>query len=160
MSPCHGPLSRCGPRRTRASCAEPALQGRGQEARSIQKELDVYNELLPDAGELAATLLVEITEESRIQTELDRLIGITRGDKLCLDIDGKRVFARFLPGQSRDDRMAAVQYMRFPVGRDGAMRTLLESAAAGVILRVNHPSYVHEAELSPGTRREIAQDID
>lgn len=127
---------------------------------AIQKELDVYNELLPDAGELAATLLVEITEESRIQTELDRLIGITRGDKLCLDIDGKRVFARFLPGQSRDDRMAAVQYMRFPVGRDGAMRTLLESAAAGVILRVNHPSYVHEAELSPGTRREIAQDID
>src|SRR5438132_12376841 len=41
---------------------------------AIQQEIDVYNELLPDGGELAATLFVEITEESRVQAELDRLI--------------------------------------------------------------------------------------
>ena len=33
----------------------------------IQDELNVYNELLPDAGELAATLFVEVTEQSKIR---------------------------------------------------------------------------------------------
>jgi hypothetical protein len=85
----------------------------------VQQEIDVYNELLPDAGEVAATLLVEITEEARIQPELDRLIGLTTGRHLFLDVGGRRVDARFLEGQSRSDRIAAVQYLRFAAPRPG-----------------------------------------
>lgn len=127
---------------------------------AVQHELDVYNELLPDAGELAATLLVEITEEGRIQAELDRLVGLTKGDDLWLDMDGKRVFARFLEGQSRDDRMAAVQYLRFPVARGEATRAQLESGATRVTLCLYHPSYRARTELSMETRREIAPDLE
>ena len=85
---------------------------------AVQQEIDVYNELLPDAGELSATLLVEITEEARIQPQLDRLLGLSSGRHLWLELNGRKVFARFLEGQGREDRIAAVQYLRFPVGTD------------------------------------------
>src|SRR5512147_2605136 len=71
---------------------------------AVQQEIDVYNELLPDAGELAATLLVEIDDAERVREELDRLIGLTDGTHLWIEIGGRRVFARFLGGQSREDR--------------------------------------------------------
>src|ERR1700760_4849228 len=41
----------------------------------IQGEIDVYNMILPDEGQLAATLLIEITEEVEIERTLQRLVG-------------------------------------------------------------------------------------
>jgi hypothetical protein len=126
---------------------------------AVQQEIDVYNELLPDAGELAATLLIEITEERRIQPELDRLIGLTDGRHLLLELGERRVFARFLEGQSREDRIAAVQYLRFPVGGDAAARGALLDARVPAVVRVTHPGYAASAELPMETRRELARDL-
>ena len=126
---------------------------------AVQHEIDVYNELLPDEGELAATLLVEITEEARVQPELDRLVGLSSGRHLWLELNGRRVFARFLEGQGREDRIAAVQYLRFPVGTDPADRDALASGPSPVILHVDHPGVRASAALSPGTRAEIARDL-
>ncbi len=126
---------------------------------AIQQELDVYNELLPDAGELAATLLVEITDVDRVKDELDKLLGLASGEHLWLEIAGRRVFARFLGGQSREDRIAAVQYLRFPVGSDPAVRAALESGPLPVVLHLAHPHVRASALLSPETRRELARDL-
>lgn len=126
---------------------------------AIQQEIDVYNELLPDAGELSATLLVEITEEARIQPQLDRLIGLSSGRHLWLELNGRKVFARFLEGQGREDRIAAVQYMRFPIGTNPADELALAAGAAPVVARVDHPGYRASAVLSPETRAEIARDL-
>ncbi|MGE5345246.1 MAG: DUF3501 family protein [Acidithiobacillales bacterium] len=126
---------------------------------AVQQEIDVYNELLPDAGEVAATLLVEITEEERIQPELDRLIGLTSGRYLFMDVGGRRVDARFLEGQSRSDRIAAVQYVRFPLGGDIAAREALSDPRIPVSLRIDHPNYRASAGLSIETRRELARDL-
>jgi hypothetical protein len=125
----------------------------------VQQELDVYNELLPDAGEIAATLLVEITDVDRVKDELDKLLGLTSGEHLWLELAGRRVFARFLGGQSREDRIAAVQYVRFPVGNDGAARAALESGPLPVVLHVAHPHVRASALLPPETRRELARDL-
>jgi hypothetical protein len=126
---------------------------------AVQQELDVYNELLPEPGELAATLLIEITDVDRVKDELDKLIGLTSGEHLWLEIDGRRVFARFLGGQSREDRIAAVQYVRFPVGSDAAVRAALESGPLPVILHVAHPHVRASALLPPATRSELARDL-
>ena len=126
---------------------------------AVQHEIDVYNELLPDAGELAATLLVEITDESRVKEELDRLIGLTDGPHLFLEVAGRKVFARFLGGQSREDRIAAVQYLRFPVGDDASTRASLVSGPLPVVLHVVHPHLRASALLPAETRRELAQDL-
>jgi len=128
-------------------------------AEAVQREIDVYNELLPDAGELSATLLVEITEEARVQPELDRLIGLSSGRHLWLELNGRKVFARFLEGQGREDRIAAVQYLRFPIGTDPRDRDALTVGPAPVILHVDHPGFRASASLSPETRAEIARDL-
>lgn len=126
---------------------------------ALQNEIDVYNELLPDAGELAATLLVEITDVDLVKGELDRLIGLASGEHLWLEIGGRPVFARFLGGQSREDRIAAVQYLRFPVGGDPGVRAALESGSLPVVLHVVHPHVRASALLSADTRRELARDL-
>ncbi len=126
---------------------------------AIQQELDVYNELLPDAGELSATLLVEITEEARIQPHLDRLIGLSSGRHVWLELNGRKVFARFLEGQGREDRIAAVQYLRLPIGTDPADARALAAGAAPVVVHVEHPGYRASAVLSAETRAEIARDL-
>src|SRR5215471_3237495 len=41
----------------------------------IADEIAVYNSLLPDAGQLSATLFVEITEQKNIRPMLHRLVG-------------------------------------------------------------------------------------
>ncbi len=126
---------------------------------AVQQELDVYNELVPDRGELSATLLVEIVEERLIQPELDKLIGIADGTHLWLELNGRKVFARFLEGQSRADRVAAVQYVRFPVGDDPGDRDALASGGVPVLLFVDHPNYRASAGLPPETRSAIARDL-
>jgi hypothetical protein len=126
---------------------------------AVQREIDVYNELLPDAGELSATLLVEITEEARVQADLDRLIGLSSGRHLWLELNGRKVFARFLVGQGREDRIAAVQYLRFPIGTDPRDRDALSAGPAPVVLHVDHPGYRASCALSRETRDEIARDL-
>jgi hypothetical protein len=126
---------------------------------AVQQEIDVYNELLPDPGEVAATLMIEITEERRIQPELDRLIGLSSGRHLWIDLGERRIFARFLEGQGREDRISAVQFLRFPLGSDAATRQALEEGRIPALLRVAHPTYEAAAELPLTTRLELARDL-
>ena len=124
---------------------------------AIQQEIDVYNELLPDAGELSATLLVEITEEARIQPQLDRLIGLSSGRHVWLELDGRRVFARFLEGQGREDRIAAVQYLRFAVPKP--LQQALANSRVPALIVVDHPDYRAQSDLAPEVRRELLTDL-
>ena len=128
-------------------------------AEAVQQEIDVYNDLVPAPGELSATLLVEITEETHIQPRLDGLVGLSSGRHVWLELNGRKIFARFLEGQGREDRIAAVQYLRFPIGTNPLDRQALASGPAPVILRVDHPGYRASAVLSPLVRAEIAEDL-
>ena len=74
-----------------------------RDARLLQHELDVYNELLPGEDSLSATLFIEITEVAAIRPELDRLIGIDERLALILGSGeaALRVPARFDASSSR-----------------------------------------------------------
>jgi hypothetical protein len=85
----------------------------------VQHELDVYNELLPGPGEVAATLFIEITDQERIQTILDGFIGLDEPGRLRMSVGEASFPARFAPGQSREDRISAVHYIRFGLGAEG-----------------------------------------
>ena len=130
----------------------------GEPAR-VQHELDVYNELMPREGELSATLFVEITEPGRIRAELDRLVGIDEHVALALgEGDGARVVpARFDDKQFEEDRISAVQYIRFPL--DAQAAAALADAATRAAVRITHPVYRHEAELPPGLRASLVAGL-
>ncbi len=125
---------------------------------AVQAEIDVYNELLPGPGEVAATLFIEIPREGDIQKALDALIGMDDGKSVWLEIGGSRIYARFLEGQGRADRIAAVQYVRFPVGGAG-MRDALLNPSVPVAVVVEHPGYRARADVTAETRRELAADL-
>jgi len=78
----------------------------------ILHELETYNELLGGAGELAATLLIEIDDPLRRAELLPRWLDLPRRIYVALP-DGERAFARVDERQIDDERVSAVQYLRF-----------------------------------------------
>src|SRR5262245_52325694 len=125
----------------------------------VQDEIDVYNELLPAPGELSATLMIEIEDKERIKPELDRFMGIDGGDHVWLQIGrgdaSWAVAGLFEAGHSKEDKLAAVHFVRFAVP-PAASAALAAGPAA---IAVEHPNYRARAELSAELRAALAEDL-
>jgi hypothetical protein len=122
----------------------------------VQDEIDVYNELIPGPGELSATMMIEIEDKSQIQPVLDGLMGIDSGEHVWLQIG--REFAipgRFEAGHSKEDKIAAVHFVRFalpPAARHAFGRDT-------VALVVEHPNYRARTELPAEARTALLEDL-
>jgi hypothetical protein len=129
------------------------------EPERVQYELDVYNELMPGERELSATLFVEITEPGRIRSELDRLIGIDEHVALVLgtSADQRALHARFDAKQLEEDRISAVQYIRFALGDTDV--TALADPTRYSAIRISHPYYGHEAALPAEVRESLVAGL-
>ena len=121
----------------------------------IMDEIAVYNELVPGANELSATLMIEIPETKQIRAELDRLIGID--EHVSLEIGGERVRATFDSKQFESDRISAVQYVRFPLGPTLACKFC--DRKVEVVLRVDHPNYRASTPVSGESRESLIGDL-
>jgi len=126
-------------------------------AEKIQGELDVYNELMPAERELSATLFIEITEAQEIRPELDRLVGIDEHVSLELGDDAERIPARFDAKQMEEDRISAVQYIRFPF-EPAQVERLCDFAQAARVC-VDHPNYTCRAEIPREVRESLIADL-
>jgi hypothetical protein len=122
----------------------------------IQTELDIYNPLIPDPGNLVATLFIELTSDADLREWLPRLVGIERS--VVLGFGGHEVRCR--PDEdheqqlTRDDVTASVHYVRFEL-----TPAEVEAWADPVELRVDHPEYPHSVVLEPPTVAELASDL-
>ena len=130
-----------------------------QDAR-IQDEVDAYNALLPDAGELSATLFIEIPgiatfTAAETRAAVNRFQGLDK-DAVFLVIGTHRTPARFEGGHSKEEKMAAVQYLRFPLSAE-SRQALLEGAPSRLV--VEHPRYKAEAEIGDATRSSLSEDL-
>ena len=123
----------------------------------IQQELDAYNPLIPEQGQLRATLFIELTSDEAIREWLPKLVGIENavvlrlpnGDEVRCAVD-----ARHAAQLTRDDVTAAVHYITFeltPAQRD--------SFRDGVVVAIDHPEYTEQTELLTTTLRELATDL-
>lgn len=131
------------------------------EAARIQEELDAYAPLLPGQGELSATLFIEIPglaalSNDQVRAAVNRFQGLDR-DAVRLEVAGLSSPARFEGGHSKEEKMAAVQYLRFPIGQE--MRAALADTSRPARLLVEHPNYQAEAALSPELREQLAADL-
>lgn len=122
---------------------------------AVRGELAVYNALLPAAGQLSATLLIEITEQERIAERLLEFLGID--ECVVLAVGGERVAAEFEPGRSRADKLSAVQYVRFSL--PPAAREAFVDPAVPVRLAVEHPRYRHATTIDGAVRAALAEDL-
>lgn len=121
------------------------------EPSKIQNELDVYNALLPAAGELSATLLIEITEEATMKHWLDQFMGLDHGEKVAIVAGGERVFGEFEGGHSHDTKISAVHFVRFRP--TASMQPAIADLRQPVMLTVDHGEY-HAQAAVPGSMRE------
>ncbi|HXV37427.1 MAG TPA: DUF3501 family protein [Myxococcota bacterium] len=125
----------------------------------IQHELDTYNELMPADRELSATLFIEITDAARIRPELDRLIGVDEHVSLLIGESPAEIAiqARFDPKQLEEDRISAVQYIKFPFD-ETAVRAFCDRTLHAR-LRIDHPNYAREVEIPAETRSCLIRDL-
>ncbi|HVV87032.1 MAG TPA: DUF3501 family protein [Kofleriaceae bacterium] len=120
----------------------------------IAAELEVYNEMMPTADSLSATLFVELPADADPYVELRKLVGLDEHVSLVLGAHAIR--AAFEPGRSTDDKISAVQYLRFPLDADD--HRALATPGTRVAVVIDHPSYRHEAEGGEPLRASLAAD--
>lgn len=113
----------------------------------IQHEIDTYNELIGERGELGCTLLVEIDSPEERAVKLREWLELPKFLYAELE-DGTRVPAQYDERQIGDDRLSSVQYMRFDTG--GEVPVALGSALPQLEIRT---------ELTKAQRAALAKDV-
>lgn len=131
------------------------------EEAKVREEIEAYAPLVPGPGELSATLFIEIPELARMsQEEVRRTVNRFQGldeQGVFLVVGERRIPARFEGGHSKEEKMAAVHYLRFPVPPEA--RAALRDPGTKVRLVVDHPNYAAERELSPAVRAQLLEDL-
>jgi hypothetical protein len=123
---------------------------------AIAHEVATYNELIPGAGELSATLFIELVDDARLRNWLPRLVGIELAVRFEL-ADGSRV-GSVLEDEARltrEDITSTVHYLKFRFTPDQQVAF----ASGPVRLVVDHPEYSAAIELSDDQRAELARDF-
>ena len=124
----------------------------------IQEECDVYNALLPGRDELSATLFIEITDSEKIQSLLDSFQNIDQADTVGLKVGNTSVFANFVAGRSKEDKISAVHFVRFSTTQ--TFRDLLAQDEVPAFLTILHPQYRTEAPVPEELRQEWLKDLE
>lgn len=122
----------------------------------IAHEVETYNELLPDAGQLSATLFVEITDTDRLREWLPKLVGLQ--DHVAIEAAGVPSPAVEVDEErlTREDEITTtVHYLRFTFTPEQQAAF----ADGPVVLRIDHPAYQAAVELTPETRASLAADF-
>ena len=112
----------------------------------IQHEIDTYNQLLGDEGELGCTLLIEIDDARERNEKLRAWLGLPGALYVALD-DGSKARATWDPAQIGDTRLSSVQYLKFRLGE-----------RAPVAIGCDHPALRIEVELSLAQRATLTAD--
>ena len=129
---------------------------------AIETELRTYNPLIPEPGELSATMFIELTSKDELMQWLPKLVGIETKVELRLgsdDDDADAIACEVDPEHekqlTRDEVTAAVHYVRFRLAPDQVERF----GTGPVELAVTHPDYRESVVLSDASREELLRDL-
>ena len=127
----------------------------------IQEELDVYNPLIPEPGQLCATLFIELTSDDQMREWLSKLVGIEHSVVFRLPDgtpDGSTVRCVADPQHAaqltREHVTAAVHYVTFAFTPEQ-----VAAFGDGAVLAIDHPNYLEAVELAPSTIAELRTDL-
>ncbi|HVS34606.1 MAG TPA: DUF3501 family protein [Gemmataceae bacterium] len=123
----------------------------------VQRELDIYNRLLPGRDRLQAALLLTV-DETRLTEELAPWRDLHGGDlRLCLG--PAQLPANLLTCRPEDQCIGAAHWVQFVV--DTTARRLLADFRRAAYFAVTRPHYSHEsAPLSEDVRRSLLEDLE
>lgn len=124
----------------------------------VQEELNAYNPMVPEPGQLCATVFVELTTEAQVREWLPKLAGLENSVSLRL-ADGSVVTGRIdeahAAGLTRTDVTAAVHYLTF----DFTAQQVDAFRSGPVTLQCTLAAYPETAEMPPSVRDELLVDL-
>src|SRR4030095_3467187 len=120
----------------------------------IREEIAVYNELVPDTDELSATLFLDIEDQSHLREDLLKFLGIDQA--VFLKVGEGSIQGRFEEGHSKEDKISAVQYVRFTF--DPQTREAFRAGERAELI-IDHPNYKARAVLAPEPQQSLAEDL-
>ena len=124
----------------------------------VLEELKAYNPMIPEPGQLCATLFLELTSEDQVREWLPKLAGLENSISLLL-ADGSRVRgeidAQHAAGLTRDDVTAAVHYLTF----NFTPEQVNAFEAGPVTVECSQPNYLEASALSDSTKTELLTDL-
>jgi hypothetical protein len=120
----------------------------------IREEVEVYNELIPERGELSATLFLEIEDQTHLREELLKFLGID--EAVYLKVGNHSIHARFEEGRSKEDKISAVQYVKFPFP-EPALQAFVKGETAELV--IDHPNFKARVPIEAETRQSLMEDL-
>lgn len=122
----------------------------------IAHEIETYNELVPNDGELVGTLFIEITDVDLLREWLPKLTRIQ--NHLAIEVAGELVPGREIDLErlTREEEITTtVHYLKFAFTE--AQRKTFGDAPVAIV--VNHPNYEVRVELTEDQRSELVGDF-
>ena len=127
----------------------------------IATELAIYNPLIPEPGNLATTMFIELTSDELLREWLPKLVGIETRVLLRIGTgpDAVEVRCTVDPDHekqlTREEITASVHYIHFSFTPEE-----VEAFARGpVALVTDHPAYGHEVALTDDNVAELLADL-
>lgn len=125
---------------------------------AVLDELKAYNPMIPEPGQVCATLFLELTSEDQVREWLPKLAGLENSISLLLS-DGSSVMgeidALHAAGLTRDDVTAAVHYLTF----NFTPEQIAAFQAGPVSVVCSQKNYVDATVLSEATISELLSDL-
>lgn len=124
---------------------------------AIAVEVETYNDLVPDAGQLSCTMFLELTDDDAMRHWLPRLVGIHDAIEFRL-ANGDRVrgYDPNAERLTRETATAAVHFLKF----DFTPAQIEEFRRGPVQLVSTHPEYLEVVELNRDQQAALASDFD
>lgn len=124
----------------------------------VQRELDLYNRLLPCRSSLQAALLITVEEEAQLSKELAPWQQL-QGEHLRLNIGEGSYPANLFTCRPEDLCIGTAHWIQFVLDASG--RRLLGDPGQTVYFSTSLPSYRHESNpLSEEMRQSLLDDLN
>jgi hypothetical protein len=124
----------------------------------IQEELDAYNPLIPEAGQLIATMMIELRSNDEMREWLPKLVGIETNAYIRVGDERVNcvVDAAHAEQLTREDITSAVHYIRFDLTPS---QVAAFTGSSDVALGLGHANYQEETLLSAETIASLSNDL-
>ena len=122
---------------------------------AIEHEVDTYNELIPDDGELSATMFIELTEPDALREWLPKLVGIEDHISIVVGDASSPAVEQDAERLTREDTTSSVHYLKFAFTSEQQAAF----ATGPVRIVIDHPECRAEVELDDAQRAELAGDF-
>lgn len=127
------------------------------EADAIEEELEAYNPLIPDGGNLKCTAMLEFGDVAVRRERLGQLVGIE--NRVWLRVEGyDKVYAIANEDleRSTEEKTSAVHFMRFELSAE--MIAALRSGAQ-LSFGSDHAGYPHSTDVPAETQSALLEDL-